>query len=87
MHVFDSADVVNRIDINSPPQRLAGDVPDEMPLAGGGVDAVVRVEQFAIEDRWVFAAHGDGVGVCRWNFGARPDQDNKSRRREGCCWC
>ena len=35
------------------------------------VDGVVGVEHFAIEDRRVFAAHGDGPGVCDRQIGAR----------------
>ena len=41
VHVFDPANVVDHIDVNSAAQRLALNVADEMPLVVRGVDAVI----------------------------------------------
>ena len=61
--VFDPSDVVDGVDQDAAPQRLAVDVADQVPLVPRGVDAVEGIEQLHLQHGRVLAAHGDGPGI------------------------
>ena len=63
VHVLDPPDVVDAVHVNTPPQGLAVDIPDQVPLVLAGVNAVVGVEQLHCEHRRVLAAHRDRPGI------------------------
>src|ERR1017187_5518752 len=46
MHVLYPPDVEDHIHVDAPPERLAMDIPDQVPLIVAGIDSVVRIEQF-----------------------------------------
>ena len=63
MHIFNPTDVVDAVDKDSQMERLAMHVADECTLVAAGVDAIVRIEQFDIDDRRIVAAHLNCKGV------------------------
>ena len=63
MDVLQAANVVNVVHINSAPQRLAGNVAQQMPLAPADVYAVVWIEHFDLQHGGVFAAGRNGVRI------------------------
>ena len=63
MDVFDAPDIEDAVDHHSAAEWLTGYVADQVSIVLGGVDAVIGVEQFDLQNCRVVAAHRHGEGM------------------------
>jgi len=59
VNVLDTSNIVDGIHKYSASDGLAGNVPYVVPLVLAGIDSLIGIEQFHIENRGILPAHGD----------------------------
>ena len=63
MNVLDTTNVVNGINPDSAPQRLARNVVNVVAFVLACIDALIRIQEFQIECSRVLATHSDGSRI------------------------
>ena len=69
--VLDVADIITFVDENTPLDRIAGDIADNVPMGANEFDPLVRIQEAAVADAHVFRVFGQDT---------REDRERAARR-------